>query len=404
MTAITRVRTIRTRRDRSWTIVKVETSEPGLYGIGSASDFFTPGAVTSIIDELYGPQLIGRDPADIEDIWQSLYASGYWRNGSTSNTALGGIDVALWDIKGKQAGLPIYQLLGGRCRDAVPCYAHAEGRTDEELIADVARYVEEGWPVIRVQYGGYGGGGFRPRPTQLERYGRSGALGFDEEAYLHAIPEMFAMLRDQFGPGVKFNHDVHEHLAPTNAISLARSLDPYQLFFLEDVLPPEQISWFRALRQQSTTPQAIGELFVNPHEWRTLIDEQLIDFVRTRISKIGGISPARRIAAHAEAHGVRTAWQEGGDNDPVNLTAAFHLDMTTSNFGIQEENHFSDDELEAFPGAAVVERGYIHPNDAPGLGVDIDEVKAAALPAESLGPYHRPYPVDRRHDGTALRP
>jgi mannonate dehydratase len=404
MTVITDVRTIRTRRDRSWTIVKVETSDPGLYGIGSASDFFTPGAVTSVIEELYGPQLIGRDPADIEDIWQSLYASGYWRNGATSNTALAGIDVALWDIKGKQAGLPVYQLLGGRCRDAVPCYAHAAGGTDEELIADVARYVEEGWPVIRVQYGGYGGGGFRPRPAQLERYGRGDGSGFDDEAYLQAIPEMFAMLRDRFGPEVKFNHDVHEHLAPANAVALSRSLDPYQLFFLEDVLPPEGISWFRTLRQHSTTPQAIGELFVNPHEWRTLIDEQLIDFVRTRISKIGGISPGRRIAAHAEAHGVRTAWQEGGDNDPVNLTAAFHLDMSTWNFGIQEENHFSDDELEAFPGAAVVERGYIHPSDAPGLGVDIDEAKAAALPAEPLGPYHRPYPVDRRHDGTAVRP
>ncbi len=404
MTRITRVRVIRTRRNLGWSIVKVETNEPGLYGIGSASDLYSPGAVTAIVEELYAPQLIGRDPADIEDVWQTLYASGYWRNGGPSNTALGGIDVALWDIKGKQAGMPVYQLLGGRARDAVPCYAHAGGATIEELIADVQHYVDEGWPVIRAQLGSYGGGGFIPRPEQLHRYRGESEVAFDDEAYLEAIPAMFAQLRDHFGFGVKFNHDVHEHLHPKNAVRLAKSLDPYKLFFLEDVLPPERISWYRTLREQSTTPQAIGELFVSPHEWRPLIEEELIDFVRTRVSKVGGISGARRIATLADAHGVRTAWQEGGDNDPVNLAAAFHLDMSTWNFGIQEENGFTDDEHDAFPGAPFVDRGYIHPSESPGLGIDIDEAKAAALPGEHDGPYHRAYPIDRRADGTATRP
>lgn len=190
MTTITRVRVIRTRANLGWTIVKIETSDPGLYGIGSASDLYSPGAVTAVVEELYAPQLIGRDPADIEDIWQTLYASGYWRNGAASNTALGGIDVALWDIKGKQAGMPVYQLLGGRARQAVPCYAHAGGATIDELIEDVAHYVDEGWPVIRVQLGSYGGGGFVPGPGQTERYTRDHAPVFDDEAYLQAIPAM----------------------------------------------------------------------------------------------------------------------------------------------------------------------------------------------------------------------
>jgi len=274
MTTITRVRVIRTRANLGWTIVKIETSDPGLYGIGSASDLYSPGGVTAVLEELYAPQLIGRDPADIEDIWQTLYASGYWRNGAASNTALGGIDVALWDIKGKQAGMPVYQLLGGRARNAVPCYAHAGGATIDELIEDVAHYVDEGWAVIRAQLGSYGGGGFVPRPDQAERYGSDRSPVFDDEAYLKAIPDMFAALRDHFGFDVKFNHDVHEHLHPNNAVRLASSLDPYRLFFLEDVLPPERINWYRTLRQRSSTPQAIGELFVSPHEWRPLIEEE----------------------------------------------------------------------------------------------------------------------------------
>ncbi|HEY8788915.1 MAG TPA: enolase C-terminal domain-like protein [Actinopolymorphaceae bacterium] len=404
MTTITRVRVIRTRANLGWTIVKIETNDPGLYGIGSASDLYSPGGVTAVLEELYAPQLIGRDPADIEDIWQTLYASGYWRNGAASNTALGGIDVALWDIKGKQAGMPVYQLLGGRARNAVPCYAHAGGATIDELIEDVAGYVAEGWPVIRAQLGSYGGGGFVPRPDQAERYGSDRSPVFDDEAYLKAIPDMFAALRDHFGFDVKFNHDVHEHLHPINAVRLASLLDPYRLFFLEDVLPPERINWYRTLRQRSSTPQAIGELFVSPHEWRPLIEEELIDFIRTRVSKVGGISGARRIATLADAHGVRTAWQEGGDNDPVNLAAAFHLDMSTWNFGIQEENGFTDDEHEAFPGAPFVDRGYLHPTDTPGLGVDIDEAKAAKLPSKADESYHRSYPIDRRADGTAVRP
>ncbi|QHW33184.1 mandelate racemase [Paenibacillus rhizovicinus] len=407
MTKIKRIRLIRTRHDASWTIVKVETDQDGLYGIGSANDYFNPSAVAAVIEELLAPTLIGRDAGAIEDIWQSMYQSGYWRNGSALMTAIGAIDMALWDIKGKEAGMPVHRLLGGPSRAAVPCYAHASGRDIGELIEDIARYQEEGYSVVRCQLGQYGGGGFLPA-DEAKRPSNAwpAKVVFDEEAYLEAIPDMFEQLRARFGSAAKFTHDVHEHLSPQGAVILSKRLEPYRLFFLEDVLPPEQIAWFRSIRQQSTTPQAMGELFTSPHEWMPLIQERLIDYIRVRVSKGGGISACRKIAAFAEAYGVRTAWQEGGDNDPVNQAAAMHLDMAIWNFGIQEENTFRAEELEAFPGHAVLKDGHLYANERPGLGIDIDEEKAAKLvsPETKTRIYHQPYPIDRKADGTIVRP
>jgi mannonate dehydratase len=402
---ITGVRCIRTRADGSWVIVKVLTDQPGLYGIGSASDRFHPLAVMAVIEESIAPRLIGRDPSRIEDIWQPTFTSTYWRNSSILNCALGGVDVALWDIKGKEAGMPIYQLLGGPSRAAVPCYAHAGGHDLAELEADVRRYVEEGYPVIRCQLGPYGGGGFvdldrARRPTNAWPQERV----FDDESYLENVPRTFAYLREKLGFGVKLTHDVHEHLQPHNAVTLSKLLEPYRLFFLEDALPPEHIAYFRQIRAQCTTPQAMGELFINPHEWLPLISERLIDFVRCRVSKAGGITQAHKIAHLAEWYGVQTAWQEGSDGDPVNQAAAMHLDLVNWNFGIQEENHFAPEELAVFPGHASLEGGYLYPNDGPGLGVDIDEAKAARLldPDKArIMPYIE---EDRRMDGTVVRP
>ncbi|MGC9346724.1 MAG: enolase C-terminal domain-like protein, partial [Anaerolineae bacterium] len=356
MPKITDVRAIRTRANGIWVIVKVLTDQPGLYGIGSASDVRYPRTAATAVEELVAPQLIGRDAGQIEDIWQSVYTSGYWRNGPVLNTALGGVDMALWDIKGKEAGMPVYELLGGPCRAAVPCYAHASGRDVEALEDDVRRYLEEGYSVVRCQLGAYGGGGFIPmEEAKPPKNAWSQSRAFDDEAYLEAIPAMFAHLRENLGFGPKLTHDVHEHLRPHNAVALAKLLEPYRLFFLEDVLPPEQIAWFRQIRQQCTTPQAIGELFTSPHEWMPLITEQLIDFVRVRVSKGGGITRCRKITHLSEWFGVHTAWQEGADNDPVNQMAAVHLDLASWSFGIQEENHFRPEELELFPGHAVLE-------------------------------------------------
>ncbi|MGO4181479.1 enolase C-terminal domain-like protein [Paenibacillus sp. TAF43_2] len=407
MAKITGIKCIRTRKNGTWTIVKVMTDQDGLYGLGSASDVYNPEAVVQVIEQLLAPLLIGKDAANIEDLWQTMYMSGYWRNGAILHTAVGGIDMALWDIKGKEAGLPVYQLLGGASRAAVPCYGHAGGSDISELKEDVQRFMEEGYTVIRVQMGGYGGGGFinADKANLPERAWTKGPV-FDEQAYLNAIPNMFEQLRSAFGMGIQFTHDVHEHLSPINAIQLAKRVEPYGLFFLEDALAPEQIGWYRHLRQQSATPQAVGELFVNPQEWTELVKERLIDFIRVRVSKAGGITPCRKIAALCEAFGVRTAWQEGGENDPVNQAAAVHLDMAIWNFGIQEVNHFRAEELDAFEGHIVRKGGYLYPSNKPGLGIELDELKAQLLVGDNWNrsAYHNPYHLDRKADGTLVRP
>lgn len=407
MATIKAIRCIRTRIDGSWTIVQVLTDCDGLYGLGSASDLYNPEAVVQVIEQLFAPLLIGRDTAYIEELWQTMQHSAYWRNGSVTQTAISGIDMALWDILGKEAGMPVYRLLGGAVRSAVPCYGHATGNSVAELKEDVQRYLEEGYSVIRCQLGGYGGGGFLqggrnrlPEPSWIQD------RAFDEQAYLQAVPAMFEQLRAEFGGGIGFTHDVHEHLSPIAAIQLAKSLEPYALFYLEDALPPEQLGWYRQLRAQSSTPQAVGELFTNPQEWLPLVQERLIDFLRVRVSKAGGISACRKISAVCEAFGVRTAWQEGGENDPVNQAATVHLDLSAWNFGIQEINHFREEELEAFPGHIRRSGGYLYPAEKPGLGIELDEVKAKGLIGTGWksAAYYHPYPLDRKADGTLVRP
>lgn len=404
-TRITGVRCIRTRRNGIWVIVKILTNQAGLYGIGSASDCRHPEAVITAIEQVIAPRLIGLDPGRIEDIWQSTYTSAYWRNGAILNTCLGAIDAALWDIKGKEAGMPVYALLGGPCRAAVPCYAHAGGRDIPELKEDVQRYAAEGYRHIRCQLGAYGGGGFlAPSAASRPRNAWPQSAVFDDEVYIASIVTMFDRLRADLGFELKLTHDVHEHLKPHNAVALAKLLEPHRLFFLEDNLPPEQVAWYRLIRQQCTTPQAMGELFVNPQEWLPLISERLIDYIRVRVSKAGGITPCKKLAALCEAFGVLTAFQEGGDNDPVNQMAAAHLDMAVWNFGIQEENHFAPEELEVFPGHAELEGGYLYPNEQPGFGIDIDEDKARRLLDLDLASKHMYAEEDRLADGTVVRP
>ncbi|MEZ4869533.1 MAG: enolase C-terminal domain-like protein [Caldilineaceae bacterium] len=404
MTKITGVETIRTRAAGTWVIVKVLTDQPGLYGIGSASDHYRAQTVITAIETI-APLIIGRDASQIEDIWQSIYTCGYWRNDSIINTVQAGIDMALWDIKGKEAGMPVYQLLGGACRSAVMAYAHAGGNDLAELEEDVRRYMAEGYQVIRCQLGPYGGGGFLDaQEARLPHNHWGHTRVFDDEAYLENIPNMFAYLRDKIGFGPKLTHDVHEHLHPNNAVILAKLLEPYRLFFLEDLLSPEQVHWYRLVRQQCTTPQAMGELFINPHEWVPLVTERLIDYVRVRVSKGGGITNCRKIATLCEWFGVRTAWQEGGDNDPVNQMAAVHLDMNSYSFGVQEENHFQEKEYSVFPGHAILEGGYLYPNEQPGLGIDIDEAQARALLDPDRAARSFFMAEDRRSDGSIVRP
>jgi mannonate dehydratase len=384
-----------------WVFLKIVTSEPGLYGIGSASNAYQAHSVAASIEKHLGPFWVGKDPDRIEDLWQATHVHSYWRNSTVVNNVLSALDMALWDIKGKRAGMPVYDLLGGKARDAVALYAHADGRDMQEVEQNVRRYMEEGYRHVRAQMGGYGGGGMiaagtGSRPAQ----GYSGDA-FDEDVYVETIPKLFEHLRLKLGREVKLLHDVHEHLTPAMAVDLARRMEPYRMFFVEDILPPEQIAWFRQIRNVCSTPMAMGELFAHPLEWTPLISERLIDFVRCRVSQIGGITAAKKIAALCESFGVRTAWQEGGDNDPVNQLAAYHVDLAISSFGIQEENHFPAIVHEMLPGTAQLKGGYLYGNDSPGLGIDLREDIAAKYPLQAAD---RSWTTVRGVDGSLVKP
>ena len=371
------IRTIMTApRGLRLVVVKVETSEPGLYGLGCATFTQRHLAVRAAIDDYLAPLLTGRDPQRIEDIWQTMHVNSYWRNGPVLNNAMSGVDMALWDIKGKLAGLPVYQLLGGKCREAAAVYRHTDGRDPSEVAEKVRALMDEGYHYIRCQMGGYGGSA----PTRHTPDGAVRGVYFDPESYARSVPRLFAHVRAQVGEEVELLHDIHERLAPIEAVRLAKALEPYRLFFLEDPLPPEQIAWFHAIRQQCAVPLAMGELFVTPTEWMPLISARLIDFIRVHISAIGGVTPARKLAAVCEAFGVRTAWHGPADVSPVGHAANLHLDLACPNFGVQEWMPFTDEEQAIFPGCPDVRAGYMYPNDRPGLGIDLDEREAARYP------------------------
>lgn len=378
-------------------VVKVETTEPELYGLGCATFTQRSLSVKNAIDEYLKPFVIGKDPQRIEDIWQSAMVSGYWRNGPVLTNAVSGIDMALWDIKGKLANMPVYQLLGGKCREAAAVYRHADGIDKQAVLDRVLEFREQGYRYVRCQMGGYGGRGH----VLHQPDGALPGAYYDPAAYARSVVRLFDFIRPRVGPELELVHDTHERLVPIEAVRLAKALEPYHLFFLEDVLPPEQIDWFRMIRNQCATPIAMGELFNNPREWLPLIREQLIDFIRVHISQIGGITPARKLAILAESFGVRTAWHGPGDVSPVGHAANVHLDVASHNFGIQEWRGMPEPLQEVFPGCPEVRDGYVYPNDRPGLGIDIDEKKAAAYPCDTSLP---DWTLARLPDGTAFRP
>ena len=400
MTALTirEVRAILTAPSRSrLVVVKVLTSEPGLYGLGCATFTQRHLAVKSAVEDYLSPFLIGKDPHRIEDIWQTSWVNSYWRNGPVLNNAISGVDMALWDIKAKLAGMPLYQLLGGKCREAAAVYRHANGNNEQEVEENVRRYREQGYHFIRCQMGGYGGHHAINRKPEGARPGAY----FDPAAYARGIPRLFHHLRDKLGFDIELLHDVHERLAPIDAVRLAKELEPYRLFFLEDPLPPEQPEWFRMIRQQSATPIAMGELFNHPLEWIPLVTERLIDFIRVHISQVGGITMAKKMASTCELFGVRTAWHGPGDVSPVGHAANLHLDLSSPNFGIQEWSSFPDQVREVFPGCPEVRDGYMYPNDRPGLGIDLEEELAAKYPCPDGPPG---WTLTRSPDGTSVRP
>ncbi len=384
-------------------IVKVETSEPGLYGIGCATFRQRAHAVVAAIDKYLNDFCVGKDVDNIEDLWQSTYQSSYWRNGPVLNNALSGLDQALWDIKGKRANMPVYQLLGGKCRFAVDCYAHASGKSPEQVADEVTKYTEQGFRHVRIQLGGYGTTALASNPDYKEAgFGKKTDDYMDSWVYTKGTRDIFEIVRKKCGEKVELLHDMHERLQPMEAINLIKSLEQYRPFFIEDPFSPENNRYFKLLRENTSVPIAMGELFNSPHEWVDPMKDQLFDFIRIHISQIGGITPAMKVARLGEAFNVRTAWHGPGDVSPVGHAANAHIDLAIWNFGIQESVFFSDKLREIFPGAPYLKSGFMYVNEAPGLGVDINEELAAKFPLPDVQLNN--WTQLRKNDGTIIRP
>ncbi|HJQ23182.1 MAG TPA: D-mannonate dehydratase ManD [Blastocatellia bacterium] len=376
------------------------TTEEGIYGLGDATLNGRELAVASYLNDHLLPLLVGRDARRIEDTWQYLYKGAYWRRGPVQMTAIAAVDTALWDIKGKALGVPVYQLLGGASRDGVMVYGHANGADIEQTVAAVARLLEQGYKAVRAQCGVPGltstyGVAKGSKPYEPAEKGLPPEHVWSTASYLNIVPKLFARLRAEFGDEVHLLHDAHHRLTPIEAARLGRSLEPYHLFWLEDAVPAEMQEGFRLIRQHTTTPLAVGEVFNTIFDCQQLIREQLIDYIRATVVHAGGISHLRKIAALAEMFNVLTGAHGATDLSPVCMAAALHFDLSVHNFGIQELMPHTAETDRVFPHHYTFESGMMHPGEGAGLGVEIDE----ALAAEH--PYERAYlPTNRKLDGT----
>lgn len=384
---------------RNFVTLRVDTDE-GLFGLGDATLNGRELAVAAYLEEHVIPCLIGRDPSQTEDIWQYLYRGAYWRRGPVTMTSIASVDMALWDIKGKALNTPVYNLLGGASRQGCLVYTHANGTDISEAIDSVHQHVAEGYLAIRAQCGvpglassyGVPKGG---KPYEPAERGLPSESLWSTERYLNFAPKLFEELRKAVGDELHLLHDVHHRLTPIEAARLGKALEPYHLFWMEDPTPAEFQNGFALIRNHTTTPLAVGEVFNSIWDCRELIEKQLIDYIRMAVVHGGGITHVRKVADFASLYQIRTGIHGATDLSPIAMAAALHLGLAIHNFGIQE--HMPHNELtdEVFPHAYRFEDGYMHPGERPGLGVDIDETLAAKYP------YHRAYlPVARKLDGT----
>ena len=396
---ITEARVIITSPGRNFVSLKICTDE-GLYGVGDATLNGRELAVSAYLKDHIVPLLVGRDPHQIEDIWQFLYRGAYWRKGPVTMTAISAVDIALWDLKAKVANMPLYQLLGGKSRSGVMVYGHANGDSIEETVEEVGKYLDAGYHAVRAQTG---------IPGLKSTYGVSKDKMFYEPAdadlptenewsttkYLDSLPKLFEKIRTVYGNEPHLLHDVHHRLTPIEAASLGKDLESFRLFWLEDAVPAENQAGFRILRQNTVTPLAVGEIFNTIWDCKQLIEEQLIDYIRTTIVHAGGLTHLRRIADFASLYHVRTGCHGATDLSPICMGAALHFDLWVPNFGIQEYMRHSEETNAVFPHSYSFQNGYMYPGEAVGHGVDINEKLAAKYP------YKRSYlPVNRLEDGT----
>ncbi|APU21844.1 D-mannonate dehydratase ManD [Actinoalloteichus sp. GBA129-24] len=384
------------------------TTEDGVRGYGDGTLNGRELAVASYLTDHVVPLLVGRDAHQIEDTWQYLHRGAYWRRGPVTMAAIAAVDVALWDIKAQVAGLPLYQLLGGASRTGIRAYGHASGRDLPELFDSIRAHLDEGYKSIRIQsavpglgtiYGiGAGtttGGTGRYDYEPARRHPVPTEEVWDTRAYLRHLPTVFEAVRNEFGPELPLLHDVHHRLTPIQAAKLGRSLEPYDLFWMEDCTPAENQESLRLVRHHTTTPLAIGEVFNSVVDYQTLIREQLIDYVRSAVTHTGGISPMRKLFDYAALYQVKSGIHGPTDISPVGMAAGLHLDLAIHNFGIQEFMPHSAETYQVFPHAYTFTDGYLHPGETPGLGVTLDREAAAAFPYEPAY-----LPVNRLRDGT----
>ena len=414
MIQIERVRAVMTAPEGiALVVVVVETSMDGLVGYGCATFTQRASSVADVVNRYLAPLLAGRDASRIEDLWRLMTANSYWRSGPVLTNAIGGVDMALWDIAGKRADMPLYQLLGGACRDRVELYRHADGSTIPAVVERARKLVREGHRYVRCQFGGYGSAGAMTRSADAESSTESlpisagpkpaddDRITIDPSRYMALTVEMLQEVRRALGPEIQLLHDIHERVPVGELARFARKLDEVGLFFLEDPVPPDQSEWLRLIRNASVTPIALGELFTTQEQWLTIIQDRLIDFIRVHLSHIGGITPARKLAALCEAYGVRTAWHGPGDCSPLGHAANVHLDFAVPNFGIQEMYEPQQVMREVFPGMLEAVDGAVLPPQGPGLGVDFVEELAQQYPPRLEPPR---WTRTRLPDGTLVWP
>jgi mannonate dehydratase len=390
---------------RNFVTLRITTDE-GVTGLGDGTLNGRELAVVAYLRDHLVPLLIGRDPANIEDTWQFLYRGAYWRRGPVTMAAIAAVDVALWDIKAKCAGMPLYQLLGGASRTGALAYGHASGRDLPELFDSIRAHLAEGFRALRVQtavpglgtvYGVASSGGDGPRydyePAQ--RHPQPVEETWDTRAYLRHLPGVFEAVRAEFGPELPLLHDGHHRMTPIQAAKLGKELEPYDLFWLEDATPAEDQRALRLIRQHTTTPLAIGEVFNSVHDYTTLLNERLIDYVRSAVTHTGGVTAMKKLLDLADVYGIRSGIHGPTDISPVGMAAALHLDLAIHNFGIQEFMPHSELTLEVFRTSYRFADGLLHPSDTPGIGVELDDEAAAAHPYEPAY-----LPVNRLTDGT----